>query len=108
VKTVRRPLCGLGGGGIFDVVAGTGEVVAVGVGAVPVVVPLVVLPDVAPFADAVAVEGAVTAEDEPGCALDPPLDETITATIAPAAARTATIARTRAFFTRPEATLARK
>ena len=48
VKTFRRSLCGPGGGGIFEVVAGTGEVVAPGGGgggAAPVVEPVVVPPE---------------------------------------------------------------
>jgi hypothetical protein len=42
VNTFLRSLCGPGGGGIFEVVEGTGEVVVVGdvpVVAAPVVVP---------------------------------------------------------------------
>jgi hypothetical protein len=103
VKTFSRSLCGPGGGGILDVVAGTGEVVAVGGGgAVPVVEPVVV-----PAEDVSGVD-AVPWVDGAGSELLPPPDDTITATSAPAPASTATAAMTQAFFTRREATLAER
>src|SRR5438876_10505617 len=101
VKTFLRSLCGPGGGGIFEVVAGTGEVVAVGGGgAAPVVEPVVVPLEVGCVAVVPPVEDA-------GCELFPPPEETITAASAPPAASTATAAMSQAFLTRQEATLAR-
>src|SRR2546422_6676826 len=83
VKTRPRWLCGPGGGGILDVVTGTGEVVAVGGGAAPVVVPW----DVVLWGDVVPPVVMVVPEEEPGCAPLPLPEDTITATSAPVAAR---------------------
>jgi hypothetical protein len=105
VRTLPRELCGPGGGGILDVVAGTGEAVAVG-GRAPVVERVVVPPEVVP-----PVEGAVPppgpVDEAAGWALSSPFEETITAASAPPAASTATAAMSQAFLTRREATLAR-
>jgi hypothetical protein len=90
----------------LDVVAGTGDVVAVGGGCAPVVEPFVVPPVVVP-----PVEGAVLppgpVDEAAGWALLPSFEETITAASAPPAASTATAAISQAFLTRREATLAR-
>jgi hypothetical protein len=90
VKLCRRGLFGDGGGGIADVVAGSG--------AVPTRGAAVVVPSAVD-----SVEGGC----EPwGRALSSPPEATITAMIAPATATTARAARSRAFLTEPEATLA--
>ena len=108
VKTFPRLLCGPGGGGILEVVAGTGVVVTVGGGggggAAPVV-ERVVVPEPVP----VAVEAALLLLEE-GAAweLFPPPEDTSTAASAPPAASAATAAMAQAFLTRQEATLARE
>jgi hypothetical protein len=81
-----------------EVVAGTGDVDGGG-GATAVVAP----EDVEPW---VRVEPFVAAVLGPGCALPPPPEETITAMIAPVTAATARPPSSRAFLTKPEATLA--
>ena len=86
----------------MDVVAGTGEVVAVGGGRAPVEERVVVPPV---FGGAVLPAGVV--DDAAGWALSSPPEDTITAASAPPAARTATAAMSQAFLTRREATLAR-
>jgi len=86
----------------LDVVAGTGEVVAVGGGRAPVEERVVVPPV---FGGAVLPAGVV--DDAAGWALSSPPEDTITAASAPPAARTATAAMSQAFLTRREATLAR-
>jgi hypothetical protein len=105
VKAFLRSLCGPGGGGILEVVAGTGEVVAVGGGS-PFVVPLVVAFEVVPSVDDPVVGVPLLLAEAPGCALFSPPEDTITATSAPAPASTATAVISQAFLTRPEATLA--
>jgi hypothetical protein len=95
LKLRRRGLSRPGGGGMAAVVAGTSEDERGGATAV-------VLPeDVGPR---VRVELAA-ALPGPGCALPPP-EETITAMIAPVTAASARPPRSRAFLTKPEATLA--
>ena len=86
----------------MDVVAGTGEVVAVGGGRAPVEERVVVPPV---FGGAVLPAGVV--DDAAGWALSSPPEDTITAASAPPAAMTATAAMSQAFLTRREATLAR-
>ena len=54
----------------------------------------------------VAVDGAGAVDEAGGCALPPPPEDRTTATIAPATAATARPPRSRAFLTKPEATLA--
>ena len=95
VKLLRRGLCGPGGGGMADVVAGTGEVDEGGATEV-----------VAPVEVRLLVEPVVAEELGAGCALPPPPEETITAMTAPVTAATARPPSSRAFLTKPEATLA--
>src|SRR5262249_9535009 len=101
VNSFPRALWGPGGGGSFDVVAGTGDVVVVGGGGggAPAVVAGVVVP-------CAVVVGAGLPEVVAGCDFLSPPEEMIPAARAPAAASTATAATAQAFFTRREATLA--
>jgi hypothetical protein len=101
VNTLLRSLCGPGGGGISEVVAGTGEVVVSGGAPAPVVVGPVVVPLPVPL----GTEAALLPEEGAGRELFPPPEDTITAASAPPAASTATPAMSQAFLTRPEATL---
>jgi hypothetical protein len=80
-----------------EVVTGTGDVEEGG--ATPVVAP----EDVEPW---VLVEPLVAEVPGAGCALPPPPEDTITATIAPVTAAAARPPSNRAFLTKPEATLA--
>jgi hypothetical protein len=109
VKTFVRSLCGPGGGGIREVVAGTGEVVPVGGGGTPpFVVPVGVVPVEFPWAVEPFGGVPVVTADEPGWAFLSPPEDTITAASAPPPASTATAAMSQAFLTRREATLARR
>src|SRR2546423_8789464 len=97
-KLRRRGLPGPGGGGIAAVVVGiSGDVVPV------VLVPV----EVEPEPGDPLVEPELEVPGDAGSALPPPPEETITPTIAPAAATIATAAISVAFLTRREATLAR-
>jgi hypothetical protein len=100
---LRRGLRGPGGGGIAAVVVGMSGEVGPVVLVVPVGVELV--PDDPPVEPVLAVPEED--EEEAGSALPLPPEETITPTIAPVAATTATAAISKAFRTGPEATLAR-
>ena len=82
-----------------EVVAGTGDVDGGGGGATPVLV----REDVERW---VFAEPLVADVLGAGWALPPPPEETITATIAPVTAATARPPSSRAFLTKPEATLA--
>ena len=101
MNSFPRALWGPGGGGSFDVVAGTGDVVVVGGGGggAPAVVAGVVVP-------CAVVVGAGLPEVVASCDFLSPPEEMITAASALAAASTATAAMAQAFFTRREATLA--
>ena len=103
VKTFSRSLCGPGGGGISEVVAGTGEVAVIGGGGTPPVV--VPLEDVA-WVDALV--PVVFPVEGPGSELIPPPEDKITAASAPAPASTATAAMSQSFLTGREATLAER
>jgi hypothetical protein len=98
----RRPLVGLGGGGILTSVVSTGAVALVTVAGV-LSVPADVLGE-----SAAAVAAVIGATEDLGVADVPPsFEERTKATASPAAAATATAAASRAFFTWQEATLAR-
>jgi hypothetical protein len=100
---------GGGGAGSAAVVVGTGEVVVPGgtTGRPPVVDPGTVVPTVGlvPPVDACTEPGIV--DGAAWVPLVPPCEEATTAAIAPAPATTAIPAASKAFFTWPEATLAR-